>query len=130
MKKLSDRILEIVQNEGISIRSLERKIACSNGVLAKCILKGSDISSLWLAKIIESLPEYNAEWLLTGKGGMLINKTDQIADGNVITKSEVCNEEAQKCEMCPLINEVITILRQQMEAHSKLINYLEGKKPE
>jgi len=128
MKKISDRILKIVQNEGISIRSLERKISCSNGVLAKCIQKGTDINSLWLSKIIETLPAYNADWLLTGRGEMLICKNDGNANGNNIPGYESRIDEIIECEKCPIIDEVITFLRQQTEAHIMLIKYLEEKK--
>jgi hypothetical protein len=128
MEKISDRILEIVHNEGISIRSLERKIACSNGVLAKCIQKGTDINSVWLSKIIETLPGYNADWLLTGRGEKLINKNDRNADDNYITGSDICLEDITECKKCHIIDELTTILRQQIETHLKLINYLEEKK--
>lgn len=71
MEKISDRILKIVDTEKISIRHLEQIIGCSNGVLSKSIKKGTDISTFWISKIIEVLPYYDANWLLTGIGDML-----------------------------------------------------------
>jgi hypothetical protein len=68
MEKISDRLQKLIHQEGISIRALEQKIGCSNGVLSKSISKGTDISAVWLSKIIEAYPKYNATWLLTGKG--------------------------------------------------------------
>lgn len=68
---ISQRILKIIENEGMSTRGFEKKIGTSNGVIARCIQKKSDISSGWLSKIIEEFPKYSAEWLLTGKGGMM-----------------------------------------------------------
>ena len=74
MEKISDRISQIANIKGISIRALEQRIGCSNGVLSKCILKGTDIGSVWVSKILEILPDINAKWLLTGEGEMM-NRT-------------------------------------------------------
>ncbi len=71
MTKISDRIALIIEEKGISIRSLEQSIGCSNGVISRCLSKGTDISSLWVSKIIETFQDVNAEWLLTGEGAML-----------------------------------------------------------
>lgn len=76
MEKISDRLQKLIHQEGISIRALEQKIGCSNGVLSKSIAKGTDINSTWLSKIIEAYPKYNATWLLTGKGNELATATD------------------------------------------------------
>jgi hypothetical protein len=74
MEKISDRIMKIIKEEGISARALEQKIGCSNGVLSKSILKGTDVSGIWLSKIIETLPNYNARWLMTGEGEMFLTQ--------------------------------------------------------
>ena len=127
MKNISDRLLKIVNNEGISVRSLEKKIGCSNGVLAKCIKKGTDINSSWLSKFIEIFPKYNAEWLLTGNGDML-KKKDQIPGEYLIKEPGVGYAGPPGCERCKMKDEVIAILRQQVDTQSKLINYLEENK--
>ena len=127
MKNISDRLLKIVNNEGISVRSLEQKIGCSNGVLAKCIQKGTDISSLWLSKFIEIFPKYDAEWLLTGNGDML-KKKDQIPGEYLIEETGIDYAGQPGCERCKMKDEVIAILRQHVNTQSKLINYLEENK--
>jgi hypothetical protein len=127
MMNISDRLLKIVNNEGISVRLLEKKIGCSNGVLAKCIQKGTDISSLWLSKFIEIFPKYDAKWLLTGNGDM-INKKDQISGEYLIKEPGVGYSGPPKCERCKMKDDVITILRQQVDTQSKLIKYLEENK--
>lgn len=70
MENISDRIALIIKEEGISIRAFEQHIGCSNGVISKCINKGTDISSLWVSKIIETFPKIDPKWLLTGEGSM------------------------------------------------------------
>lgn len=75
MENISDRIALIIKEEGISIRAFEQHIGCSNGVISKCINKGTDISSLWVSKIIETFPKVDPKWLLTGEGSMLASSS-------------------------------------------------------
>ena len=85
MGNISDRIALIIKEEGISIRAFEQHIGCSNGVISKCINKGTDISSLWVSKIIETFPKIDPKWLLTGEGTML---SPSSAASNSITPSK------------------------------------------
>lgn len=71
MMNISDRLSELIKTKGISIRAFEQLIGCSNGVISRCINKGTDIQSLWLSKIISAYDDISPEWLLTGKGNML-----------------------------------------------------------
>lgn len=71
MANISDNIGSLIKAIGISARALEQSIGCSNGVISRCINKGTDISSQWVSKIIDTYPEINPTWLLTGKGEML-----------------------------------------------------------
>ena len=73
MGNISNRIGQIIKDRGISTRAFEQQIGCSNGVISKCINKGTDISSQWVTKIIETFVEINPRWLLTGEGPMLVD---------------------------------------------------------
>ena len=73
MGNISNRIGQIIKDRGISTRAFEQQIGCSNGVISKCINKGTDISSQWVTKIIETFVEINPRWLLTGEGSMLVD---------------------------------------------------------
>ncbi len=70
MTTFSDNLSAFLKREKISVRSLEQRIGCSNGVLARCISKRTDISSTWVSKIINTFPKLNPTWLLTGEGDM------------------------------------------------------------
>jgi hypothetical protein len=83
MTKISDRILQIINNEGISVRSFETIIGCSNGTIAKCVSKGTDVSSIWITKILENYPQYSAKWLLTGKEELKTTNVSQKGKSNV-----------------------------------------------
>jgi transcriptional regulator with XRE-family HTH domain len=70
---ISNRLLQIIKNEGLSVRSFEEKINVSQSTISKTINNGKDVSGNILKKTLEIFPHYNAEWLVTGKGEMLKN---------------------------------------------------------
>lgn len=88
---ISDRIAILIKEKGISIRALEQAIGCSNGVISRCINKGTDISSLWVSKIIETYSDIDSTWLLTGKGDML--KTKRTPSNPDNDNPPVCHDE-------------------------------------
>lgn len=69
-----NRIKEFIENENISIRAFEQKIGASNGLIRKAIANETDIQSKWISAIVENYPQINPEWLLTGRGEMLVSK--------------------------------------------------------
>lgn len=71
MCRIIPRIKQIALNEGITIGALERVIGASKGVISRAITNGTDIQAKWLEAIIENYPQYSAEWLITGQGGMI-----------------------------------------------------------
>lgn len=74
MSKILPQIQKLIDNEGIKITSLERKIGASKGVLSRALQNNTDIQAKWVSKIVENYPHYSAEWLLTGIGPMLRHK--------------------------------------------------------
>jgi transcriptional regulator with XRE-family HTH domain len=68
---ISNRLLQIIKNEGLSVRSFEEKINVSQSRISKTINDGKDVSGEILKKTLEIFPHYSAEWLVTGKGEML-----------------------------------------------------------
>jgi len=72
------RIAQLAENEKITITQLERVIGASKGVLSRASKNDTDIQSKWVTKIVENYPLYDACWLLTGKGKMLLYDTQNI----------------------------------------------------
>lgn len=70
---MTDRIKQIIECEGISIRAFEIKISASNGLIRKAITNHSDIQSKWIKAIVDNFPQYNIGWLVTGEGEMFKN---------------------------------------------------------
>lgn len=74
MANILSRIEEIAKNEGLTITSFERSIGASKGVLSRAINNGTDIQSKWIQIIVENYPQYSTDWLLTGRGEMLLSQ--------------------------------------------------------
>jgi phage repressor protein C with HTH and peptisase S24 domain len=83
MNTTIERIKQISDNEAVKITNLEKKIGASKGVLSRALARKTDIQSKWITKLVENYPEYNPEWLITGKGNMLKERS---------LPSEVVNE--------------------------------------
>lgn len=126
MEKISDRLIIIVNREGISVRSLEQRIGCSNGVLSKCMSRGTDISSLWLSKIIDVLPHYRAEWIFTGRGEMLKGDGDNFTEGSQISQHLQGTGDIP-CDVCKIKDKLIESQEQQIKMLTRILNQLEEK---
>ena len=128
MSKISDRLIIIVKNEGVSVRSLEGAIGCSNGVLSKSMMNGSDISGKWLSKIIEIYPHYNARWLMTGAGSMVAPSIEDNDRGD--HQLSLLNQGTGSnhiCQICPIKDKLIQSQEREIKHLSKLVNLLEDK---
>lgn len=120
MEKISDRVKKIVDIEKLSIRSIESDIDCSNGVLAKFIKNGTDISSHWMSKLIDRFSEYNARWIMTGKGEMIQPKEE-----NVIPDIQYNNFLLSRIEQLAIENnnlkQEIQALKTQKKYHNTIV---------
>lgn len=63
-----DRLLDFLKYIGIGQNSFEKKVGISNGYIAH---SRGRFGSAIIAKIVETYPELNTAWLLTGEGEML-----------------------------------------------------------
>ncbi|WP_060872901.1 S24 family peptidase [Myroides odoratus] len=73
MSKISttkERVLEFIENQGISKYRFYQETGISNGVLDK----KSGLSVETLEKLLSKYPEISEKWLLTGKGEMIKGK--------------------------------------------------------
>lgn len=77
----------LIGYKGMSIRAFESQAGITQGVLSNAIKKNTDISSGNLSKIIDTYTEFNAHWLLTGDGEMLID--EQIMNDRPIVEPPV-----------------------------------------
>lgn len=65
-----NRIMEILNDTGLSARQFELSIEKTSGYLNSLTKRGSSPSVDVVSKIVEVYPHYSAEWILSGRGEM------------------------------------------------------------
>ena len=66
------RIKEFIDTISLNVSSFEKKVSMSNGSFASQLKKNKSIGIDKLENILKEFPQINANWLLTGKGDMLL----------------------------------------------------------
>lgn len=74
---MNNRIKQIIDYLNLTTSGFEKKIGTSNGQISKQLARNSAIKSDILAKILEICPNINANWLITGRGEMLLQEQKQ-----------------------------------------------------
>ncbi|MBE7648095.1 hypothetical protein G1K66_02030 [Tenacibaculum finnmarkense] len=69
---VASRIKIFIKHKGVVVSRLERIIGASDGTLRNALKKGTEINSKWLGLISDNFPDLNFNWLITGKGTMLL----------------------------------------------------------
>lgn len=91
---ISQRIIKYMELKNLKAVSISNKTGLSEGRISN-ILKGkNEPGGKALSTILNSYPEINARWLLTGEGEML-NKNSQIVNEETI-KYGICEECCRK----------------------------------
>ena len=72
MSEIVKRIEQFAKNQDITISEIKRKISASKGVLYKAVKNNTDISAKWIGALVENYPILSANYILTGKGDMLL----------------------------------------------------------
>ena len=72
MSEIVKRIEQFAKNQDITISEIERKISASKGVIYKAVKNNTDISAKWIGALVENYPILSANYILTGKGEMLL----------------------------------------------------------
>lgn len=71
MSAIVDRIRQYIEYKKISVSAFERSIGLGNASLSKAFKSGGAIGTDKLENILNSYPEINIQWLLTGEGDMI-----------------------------------------------------------
>ncbi|ERJ59617.1 hypothetical protein [Sphingobacterium paucimobilis] len=112
------RIIDFIENQSIRPKDFLLKTGLAKGFVDRSHQK-SGISDINLSKILESYPELNAEWLVTGKGSMLKpNKTD-------VLKAPLVSHELEPNTMISLLQKQLVLLEETKELQSEKIVRLE-----
>jgi len=74
MDETYKRVKELIGYKNLKISSFEEKIKVSNNSIGTAIRRKASFKSNVLNKILNSFPDINPTWLLTGKGNMVLNE--------------------------------------------------------
>lgn len=73
-----ERIKEYLDYKGISVSAFERSVGMSNSSFSKSLKSGGAIGTDKLENILTKYSDLSAEWLLRGKGEMLVSNNGPI----------------------------------------------------
>ncbi len=122
--RIIDRLMAYLRARGISAYSFERSCAVANGYLRKQEKGKGSIGSDILERIIVQYRDLNLNWLLSGKGEMLIEKEHQVQESQEIYTRE---------EHIRALADRIRLLESALADKEKIIDLLErhqgNKKP-
>lgn len=96
--KAVDRVKQYIEHKGLTNSSFEKKVGLSNGYIGTQLRRNADLGEGVLMRILDNCLDLNSEWLLTGKGQMIINKNEvnepKAAYGSKITSIPLIPTEA------------------------------------
>lgn len=112
------RIIDFIENQSIRPKDFLLKTGLAKGFVDRSHQK-SGITDIYLSKILDSFPELNAEWLVTGKGNML--KTNNLD----LRKESTIQNEPEPNTMISLLNKQLALLEETKQLQSEKITRLE-----
>lgn len=136
MSSIVSRIEQIARAEGLTITGLEAKIGASKGVLSRALNQGTDIQTKWLLAVVENYPLYSSEWILKGKGEMLVttnSKTYQTEETpRTLNEPEIpyhlpTSIEEERKTLIASINRMTDTADRNSRTLEKIVDYLVSK---
>ncbi len=112
------RIIDFIENQSIRPKDFLLKTGLAKGFVDRSHQK-SGISDINLSKILESYPNLNAEWLVTGKGNMLKPHHPDVVEENTSPYQPEPNT------MISLLQKQLALLEETKELQSEKIIRLE-----
>lgn len=118
---MNERIKQLIDYYGISIRAFEQKIGASESLIYRGLNRNSDFGASVIVKILNYCSDISPDWLLLGKGPMLrqnVSKSDVLsADQEAFYKNFIADKEKRIDELTRE-NEKLRIENEQMKSSS------------
>ena len=80
---MNDRIKQIIEYYGLSVRAFEQKISVSESLIYRGLARNSDFGASVIAKILNYCSDISPDWLLLGKGEMLREKRENVGGEDI-----------------------------------------------
>ncbi len=124
--KIIDRIFLYIDKQGLAVSRVERDLGIGNNTLGKARERGKGIGAEIVAKFVETYPDLNLNWLITGEGSMLKQDNTQPAAASSDLPPGPCRQcelrerlLAEKDERIAELREHLHDARQQDQPKSK-----------
>lgn len=91
MENILDRLFLFMAKEGLNPNKITVQAGLSVGLIGKAKKTNSGLNSDSIEKILHTYPNLSADWLLTGRGNMLIEKPRKTYDISHPTSSCVAD---------------------------------------
>lgn len=98
------RIKQFIDYKGLNVRTFEISVGFSNGAFASQLKNERTIGVDKLENILNSYPELDANWVLTGRGRMLLE-----------VQPDLLKEPVQDYELSGAEKDLIVVLKDQLE---------------
>lgn len=119
--KAINRLYQYFDYKKIKPTRLEKELGLSNGYLGIQLKREADIGSAIIEKLINNCLDLNINWLITGHGNMLVdNYTDRVLSDS--------KPPGYVCQDCKNKDELIAVLKDQVNTFKKLVKNLESEK--
>jgi len=118
-----NRLVEILKHIGARKNTLAKELGYTNGSVFYQIETGRNgISTSLARKITNKYPEINYEWILTGKGTMLVKPKETPVDEAILKQMKLLERlsEGQDAQI-QLLKDRVKLLEQRFEPEKNLI---------
>ena len=118
-----NRLVEILKHIGLKKNTLAKELGYTNGSVFYQIETGRNgISTSLARKITNKYPEINYEWILTGKGTMLVKPKETPVDEAILKQMKLLERlsEGQDAQI-QLLKDRVKLLEQRFEPEKNLI---------
>lgn len=120
--KIINRIYQYIDYRGIKPTRFEKQLGLSNGYLGTQLKRNADLGESVINKIIDNCLDLNSEWLITGRGNMLIDSFEE----NMLKEPQVFYQEKEvESERIQELKETIATQREFIDFLKRKIDRLE-----
>ena len=118
---ITERLQLFMQHEGVTAFQMNKEAGLTRTLLIKAIEKHQGLNTATIEKIVRRYPNLNADWLITGRGNMLI---DAEAPKLSQVKTQVLPKELESSLYRQIVWHLL-LQESYTETHERLVEIIE-----
>ena len=118
---ITERLQLFMQHEGVTAFQMNKEAGLTRTLLIKAIEKNQGLNTATIEKIVRRYPNLNADWLITGRGNMLI---DAEAPKLSQVKTQVLPKELESSLYRQIVWHLL-LQESYTETHDRLVEIIE-----